>query len=61
MLTIQLWLLTHEGLIIMKAVVHRSKYLEDIEAIASSQPHLDKERIQYWVEQFGEALELPDL
>ncbi len=37
------------------------KCLEDIDAIASSQPHLEKERIQYWVEQFGEALELPDL
>ena len=59
--TIQLRLPTPEDLIIMKAVAHRPKDLEDIEAIASSQPHLDKERIQYWVEQFGEALDLPDL
>ena len=28
---------------------------------ANSHPNLDKERIRYWVEQFGEALDLPEL
>ena len=52
---------TPEDLIITKAVAHRSKDLEDIKKVASSHPNLDKGRIRYWVEQFGAALELPDL
>ncbi len=58
---VKLRLPTPEDLIIMKAIAHRHKDLEDIRAIAASQPELDKERIKYWVEQFGEALELPGL
>jgi hypothetical protein len=45
----------------MKAVAHRPKDLIDIQAIAASHPSLDQKRIQEWVEQFGEALDLPDL
>jgi predicted nucleotidyltransferase len=52
---------TPEDLIIMKAVAYRSKDLEDIKAIAASHPDLDKQRIKYWVEQFGAALDLPAL
>jgi predicted nucleotidyltransferase len=52
---------TPEDLIIMKAVAHRSKDLTDIQAIAAIHPNLDKERIRFWVEQFGVALELPNL
>ena len=52
---------TPEDLIIMKAVAHRAKDLEDIQAVAASHSDLDKERIKYWVEQFGEALDLPEL
>ena len=59
--SIKLRLPTPEDLIIMKSVAHRSKDLVDIEAIASSYPELDKERIKYWVEQFGEALDFPEL
>lgn len=58
---IQLRLPTPEDLIIMKAVAHRPKDIADIQAIAASHPSLDKERIRSWVEQFGEALELPNL
>lgn len=58
---IQLRLPTPEDLIIMKAVAHRSKDLADIQAIAASHPNLDKARIRFWVEQFGEALDFPDL
>jgi len=58
---IQLRLPTPEDLIIMKAVAHRSKDLADIQAIAASNASLDKERIHFWVEQFGDALDLPDL
>lgn len=58
---IYLRLPTPEDLIILKAVAHRSQDLADIEAIAASHPDLDKERIQFWVEQFSEALDLPKL
>jgi hypothetical protein len=50
-----------EDLIIMKAIAHWLKDLADIQAIATNHPDLDQERIIYWVEQFGEALDLPDL
>jgi predicted nucleotidyltransferase len=59
--TVKLRLPTPEDLIIMKAVAHRPKDLADIQAIANSHLDLDKDRIRYWVEQFGEALEKPDL
>jgi hypothetical protein len=59
--TLSLRLPTPEDLIILKAVAHRPKDLADIQAIAASHPDMDKARIKYWVEQFGEALELPEL
>ena len=52
---------TPEDLIILKAVAHRPHDLTDIQAIAVSNPDLDRERVRYWVEKFGAALELPDL
>ncbi len=58
---IQLRLPAPEELIVMKAVAHRPKDLEDIQAIARSHPDLDSERIRFWLEQFGEALDRPDL
>jgi len=58
---LQVRLPTPEDLIIMKAIAHRSKDLEDIKAVAASHPNLDKQRIQYWLEQFGAALEMPKL
>lgn len=58
---IQLRLPTPEDLIILKAVAHRPKDLEDIKAITASNPELDKVRIKFWVEQFGEALDFPEL
>ena len=58
---IKIRLPTPEDLIIMKAFANRPKDLTDIEAIANSHPMLDRERIRFWVEQFGEALDLPGL
>ena len=52
---------TPEDLIILKAIAHRPQDLIDIQAIVASNPNFNKERVQYWVEQFGAALELPDL
>jgi predicted nucleotidyltransferase len=58
---LKLRLPTAEDLIVMKAIAHRPKDLEDIKAIAASQPDIDKERVRMWIEQFGEALDLPEL
>lgn len=59
--TPRLRLPTPEDLIIMKAIARRPKDLADIKAIAGSHPGLDIERIHFWVEQFGEALNQSDL
>jgi hypothetical protein len=58
---IQLRLPATEDLIILKAVAHRPKDLDDIQSIVISHPDLDKKRIQHWVSQFGEVLNLPEL
>lgn len=58
---IQLRLPTPEDLIILKAVAHRPKDLEDIRSVAANHPNLDKARVRYWVEQFGVVLDIPDL
>ena len=52
---------TPEDLIILKAVAHRPKDMLDIEGVIAAQPHLDKERIAFWVRQFAELLEMPEL
>jgi hypothetical protein len=59
--SLKLRLPTPEDLIIMKAIAHRPKDMEDIQAIAKSNPNLDKERIHFWVKQFGDALDWPGL
>jgi len=58
---LQLRLPTPEDLIIMKAIAHRPKDLEDIRTIAEKYPNLDVKRIEQWVTAFGEVLETPDL
>lgn len=52
---------TPEDLIIMKAIAHRPKDLEDIRTIASNYTDLDIKRIEEWVKSFGDALGQPDL
>jgi hypothetical protein len=52
---------TPEDLIIFKAVAHRPKDLVDIQSIMDSHPDLDRKRIESWVRQFAEALEMPEL
>lgn len=58
---LQIRLPSPEDLIIMKAIAHRPKDMTDIEAIIANQPKLDSKRIQFWVEQFAEILETPEL
>lgn len=52
---------TPEDLIIMKAIAHRPKDLEDIRTIADKYPKLDVKRIKQWVTEFGEVLGTPEL
>lgn len=52
---------TPEDLVIMKAVAHRRRDLSDIEEVIAVHPNLDGRRVQYWVQQFAEALEMPEL
>ena len=58
---LQIRLPTPEDLIILKAVAHRPKDLLDIQAIAASHADLDLARVRFWVEQFGEVLDIHDL
>lgn len=50
-----------EDLIIMKAIAHRPKDLEDIRTIVDNNPNLDLARIERWVKDFAELLYAPDL
>lgn len=52
---------TPEDLIIMKAIAHRPKDLEDIRTIVDKYPNLDQKRIEYWVKDFAELMETPEL
>jgi Nucleotidyltransferase of unknown function (DUF6036) len=59
--TLSVRLPTPEDLIIMKAIAHRPKDLEDIRTIIDKHPKLDIDRIEQWVKSFAEVLEMPDL
>ncbi len=52
---------TPEDLIIMKAIAHRPKDLEDIRTIVDKNPNLDIARIEKWVKDFAEIMGMPDL
>jgi hypothetical protein len=58
---VEIRLPTPEDLVILKAVAHRPQDLLDIQAIIESHPNLDRERIRYWVNEFVQALDLPEL
>jgi predicted nucleotidyltransferase len=59
--TLSIRLPTPEDLIILKAIAHRPKDLEDIRTIIDKNPALDIDRIKQWVRSFGEILEPPTL
>jgi predicted nucleotidyltransferase len=59
--TLSIRLPTPEDLIIMKAIAHRPKDLEDIRTIIDKNLKLDTDRIKQWVSSFGEILEEPTL
>lgn len=58
---LQLRLPTPEDLVIMKAIAHRPKDLEDIRTIVEKYPNMDLQRIEKWIKAFGDVLETPDL
>ena len=59
--SLQVRLPTPEDLIIMKAIAHRPKDLEDIRTIVDKYPDLDHHRIEHWVKDFAEVMETPEL
>jgi predicted nucleotidyltransferase len=52
---------TVEDLIIMKAVAHRARDLYDIESLVAVHARLDVRRIERWVKEFANALEMPEI
>jgi hypothetical protein len=58
---VSLRLPTPEDLIIFKAVAHRPQDLLDIQSIIASHPDLDRARVEYWMRQFAQALDMPEL
>lgn len=52
---------TPEDLIIYKTISHRGQDLQDISNIINANPGLDVARIRFWVTQFAERLQLPEL
>ena len=50
-----------EDLVILKAITNRPKDREDIRCIVEIYTNLDRARIRFWVEQFAELLDKPDL
>jgi hypothetical protein len=58
---LQLRLPTPEDLIILKTVAHRPQDMLDIDSILARHPQVDKDYIRKWVQQFADALEMPEL
>ena len=59
--TLEFMIPTPEDLIVMKAVAHRAKDLEDIRGILAQHRDLDVAHITNWVRQFAEVLEAPEV
>jgi hypothetical protein len=52
---------TPEDLIIMKGIAHREQDMADIRAIAEVHPDLDRGRVEFWLAQYADLLDSPDL
>jgi len=59
--SLQVRLPTPEDLIIMKAIANRPKDLEDIRTLAARYTNLDFARMEFWIKNFAELLEMPEL
>jgi predicted nucleotidyltransferase len=58
---ISLRIATSEDLIILKAVAHRQRDLVDIDNLLTVHLDVDFDRIRYWVRQFADVLDSPEL
>lgn len=45
----------------MKTPAHRPKDLVDIQSLIDANPKLDRARIENWVKQYADVLEMPEL
>ncbi len=54
-------LISHEDLLVMKAVAHRPRDLADIEGILDRNPGLNLERARDWIREFSAALDRPEI
>jgi hypothetical protein len=59
--SLQVRLPTPEDLIIMKAIAHRPKDLEDIRILAIKYTNLEFTRIECWIKEFADLLGTPEL
>ena len=50
-----------EDLIVMKAISHRAKDLQDIDGLLTAHPNVDLEFIRQWIREFANASTMPDL
>ena len=50
-----------EDLMVMKAVAHRPKDLQDIEGLLAAHPTVDLNVVRRWVREFANAMTMPDL
>jgi hypothetical protein len=50
-----------EDLLIMKAIAHRPKDLQDIEGLLRAHPHADVARVRQWVREFSMATGMGDM
>lgn len=50
-----------EDLIILKAIAHRPKDLIDVRNLIELYPKLDKARIENWVREYSDLMEMPEL
>lgn len=58
---LQFSVVTPEDLIVMKAVAHRPQDLQDIQAVVRANPQLDVRRVRAQVQEFANALDMPEL
>ena len=58
---IQVRLPSVEDLIIMKAVAHRPRDLQDIEGLLTAHPNVNLAAVRQWLREFATAMTMPDL
>ena len=50
-----------EDLLIMKAVAHRPRDMQDIEGLLQAHPALDLQRVRQWISEFATATAMSEL